>query len=92
MILTALLPSWKLALDAANKSPKTITSYLDTPKRLAAYLDREGLTLGPAAIRRFLAGERDRTSPASASKRYRNLCVYFRVRTEPRSGFPALRG
>ena len=45
MILTALLPSWKLALDAANKSPKTITSYLDTPKRLAAYLDAEGLTL-----------------------------------------------
>jgi len=68
MILTALLPSWKLGLDAANKSPKTITSYLDTPKRLAAYLDREGLPLGPPAIRGFHAGERDRATPASASK------------------------
>jgi hypothetical protein len=36
MILTALLPSWKLALDAANKSPKTIVSYLDSAKRLEA--------------------------------------------------------
>ncbi len=77
MILTALLPSWELALDAANKSPKTITSYLDTPKRLAAYLAANDLELGAPGIRAFLASERDRTSPASAAKHYRNLCVYF---------------
>jgi site-specific recombinase XerD len=77
MILAALLPSWKLALDAANKSPKTIISYLDSVKRLEAYLAAEGLPLESPAIRAFLAAERDRTSPASAAKHYRNLCVYF---------------
>jgi site-specific recombinase XerD len=77
MILTALLPSWKLALDAANKSPKTITSYLDSVKRLEAYLTDEELALDPASIRAFLAAERDRTSPASAAKHHRNLRVYF---------------
>lgn len=59
MELTALLPSWKLALDAANKSPKTITSYLDSVKRLEAYLAAEGLPLDPPSIRAFLAEERD---------------------------------
>jgi integrase/recombinase XerD len=77
MILTALLPSWKLALDAANKSPKTITSYPDSVKRLEAYLTEAELTLDPASIRAFLAAERERTSPASAAKHYRNLRVYF---------------
>ncbi len=45
MLLSALLPSWKLALDAANKSPKTIISYLDS----MAYqnLTTEGLPLEP---------------------------------------------
>jgi hypothetical protein len=38
MLLSALLPSWKLAFDAAGKSPKTISSYLDSAKRLEAYL------------------------------------------------------
>jgi len=78
MILTALLPSWKLALDAANKSPKTIISYLDSAKRLEAYLATAALPLEASGIRGFLAAERDRTSPASAAKHYRNLCVYFR--------------
>jgi integrase/recombinase XerD len=77
MLLSALLPSWKLALDAANKAPKTINSYLDSAKRLEAYLAAEGLPLESPSIRAFLAAERDRTSPASAAKHYRNLCVYF---------------
>ena len=38
MLLSALLPFWRLALDAAGKSPKTISSYLDSAKRLEAYL------------------------------------------------------
>src|SRR5215469_14908645 len=78
MILTALLPSWKLALDAANKSPKTIVSYLDSVKRLEAYLAAEEMPLDSPSIRSFLAAERDRTTPASAAKHYRTLCVYFR--------------
>lgn len=82
MILLDLLPSWELALQAGNKSPGTITSYLDTVRHekygLAAYLAREGRELDAPSIRAFLAAERDRTSPASAAKHYRNLCVYFR--------------
>jgi hypothetical protein len=58
MISTALLPSWRLALDAANKSPKTITSYLDSVKRLEAYLTDHELQLEAASIRGFLAAER----------------------------------
>ena len=33
-----LVAARKLALDAASKSPKTISSYLDSAKRLEAYL------------------------------------------------------
>jgi hypothetical protein len=58
MQLSALLPSWKLALDAAGKSPKTISSYLDSAKRLEAYLTTEGLPLEPEGIRAFLVTER----------------------------------
>jgi site-specific recombinase XerD len=76
--LNCLLPSWKLALDAANKSSETIVSYLDSVKRLEAYLATEELPLDAPSIRGFLAAERDRTTPASAAKHYRNLCVYFR--------------
>ena len=54
MLLSALLPSWKLALDAAGKSPKTISSFLDSAKRLEAYLTTEGLP----HIRRLLARRR----------------------------------
>src|SRR5215467_1543104 len=56
MELTALLPSWKLALDAANRSPKTITSYLDSVKRLEAYLTDEELagSKAAAAIDRYV--------------------------------------
>jgi integrase/recombinase XerD len=77
MLLSALLPSWRLALAAAGKSPKTISSCLDSAKRLEAYLTTEGLPLEPEGIRAFLVAERDRTSPASAAKHYRNLRVYF---------------
>ena len=42
-------------------------------KRLEDYLAAEGLPLEAPGIRGFLAAERDRTSPASAAKHYRNL-------------------
>ena len=77
MLLSALLPSSKLALDAASRSPKTISSYLDSAKRLEAYLTIKGLPLEPEGIRGFLVAERERTTPASAAKHYRNLRVCF---------------
>jgi hypothetical protein len=44
LLLSGLLTSWKLALDAATKSPKTIISFLDSAKRLEAYLAAQGLS------------------------------------------------
>jgi len=58
MLLSALVPSWKLALDAGGKSPKTISSYLDSAKRLEAYPTTEGLPLEPEGIRSVLVAER----------------------------------
>ena len=76
MLLSALLPSWKLAFDAAGKSPKTITSYLDSAKRLEAYLATEGLPLEPDR-HPCLPGRRTRPHVHSAAKHHRNLRVYF---------------
>ena len=47
--LTASPPSWELALGAADKSPNTITFYLDSVKRLEAYLASEESLLEPQA-------------------------------------------
>jgi len=55
--LSTLLPSWKLALDAANKSPKTIISYLDSVKRLEAYLATAGLPLEAPGIRGLMEAQ-----------------------------------
>jgi integrase/recombinase XerD len=47
-------------------------------KRFEAYLAVEAVPLEAPSVRGFLAAGRDRTSPVSAAKHYRNLCVYFR--------------
>lgn len=80
--LTSLLPSWELALHASGKSPKTIRSYTDSVRKLAAYLTASRLTdgtesTGPGEVRAFLVSEIERTSAASAQVHYRNLRVYF---------------
>lgn len=72
-----MLLSWKLTLDAANKSPKAIISYLDSAKRLEAYPAAEGLPMKASGI----PGSRARPSETGrgrcAATRYRSLCVYF---------------
>lgn len=80
--LNALIPSWELSLDGASKSPRTITSYLDSVRRLTAWLIEQGLPYGAETtdapgIRAFLAAERERTSAASAAVHFRNLRVFF---------------
>ena len=42
------------SLDAADESPKTISSRLRSVKRLEAYLAAEELVLDPACVRAFL--------------------------------------
>jgi site-specific recombinase XerD len=80
--LTAMLPSWQLALDADGKSPKTVRSYTDTLRRLSAFLTAQGMPsglddVGPEHIGAFLLAEAERTSPVSAQLHYRNLRVFF---------------
>jgi hypothetical protein len=59
-----------------RQATKTISSYLDSAKRLEAYLTTEGFPLEPEGIRASLVAERERTTPAPAAKHYRNLRVY----------------
>lgn len=81
MALTGLLPSWRLALEAANRSPKTIRSYLDSVRKLQGYLAEQGMPSGiddvrAEHIRAFLLAETCRTSAISAQVHYRNLRVF----------------
>jgi hypothetical protein len=71
--VVCLLPSWSWRSTTAGKSPKTISSYLDSAKRLEAYLTTEGLPIESEGIRGFLLAERERATPASAAKHCRNL-------------------
>jgi integrase/recombinase XerD len=80
--MSDLLPSWELALDSANKSPNTITSYTASVRSLGKYLREHSMPddLGgvePQHIRAFLRDERDRTSAATAQRHYRSLDVWF---------------
>src|ERR1700722_14524595 len=82
MSLTSLLPSWELALDSANKSPKTIKSYTASVRALSRYLRANDMPDGPDEtgtehIRAFLVAERERTTPAYSQQHYRNLSVFF---------------
>jgi site-specific recombinase XerD len=83
MSVVALLPSWQLALESSNKSPKTIKSYTASVRSLSAFLRENAMPddiedVAPDHIRAFLVSERERTSAAYAQQHYRNLHVYFR--------------
>jgi site-specific recombinase XerD len=80
--LASLLPSWDLTLQEANRSPKTIGSYLGTANRLVRYLKDHDLPddteqVDAPHLRAFLLAEAERTSPVSAAVHYRNLRVLF---------------
>ena len=64
--LSGLLASWRLHLEAANLSPRTIRAYADDGM---AFLADKGT---PTAVRGVVA-EFDRTAPASAAARYRSV-------------------
>ncbi|MEV4837750.1 tyrosine-type recombinase/integrase [Nonomuraea sp. NPDC049486] len=80
--LTQCLESWTLALESANKSPKTIRSYTDVARKFVAYLADNSLPcdaerVAAEHVRAFLVAERERTSAASADVAWRNLHVWF---------------
>src|SRR6266705_2499772 len=80
--LTGLLPSWRLHLEAANLSPRTIRAYTDDGALFARFLTEMGMPTTAASIRRehveaFIVAELERTAPASASTRYRSVQQLF---------------
>jgi site-specific recombinase XerC len=80
--ITVLLPSWRLHLEAANLSPRTIRAYTDDGALFARFLADKGMPTTVASIRRehvetFIASELQRTAPSSAATRYRSLQQLF---------------
>jgi hypothetical protein len=76
--LSGSLGSWRLSLEAANLSPRTIRAYTDDGALLARFLTPKGMPTAASNIRRehveaFIAAELDRTAPAATATRYRSL-------------------
>jgi site-specific recombinase XerD len=81
--ITHLLPSWQLHLQALNRSPKTIETYLEASRQLATFLTEQGMPTEVASIRRehieaFLVHLQDLQSASTAANRYRSLRQLFR--------------
>lgn len=80
--LAEVIPLWEASLRARNRSPKTIRSYGDTARLLAAFLATHGLPTAASAIARedvelFLADQLARWTPGTAALRYRSLKPLF---------------
>ncbi len=74
--------SWRLALTAENKSPRTIHTYLSSLRLFAEFLDERGLPDDPAAVtgehvREFIADQLANWKPTTAHVRYRSLKTFF---------------
>jgi site-specific recombinase XerC len=81
--LTVLLTSWRIHLEAANLSAKTIRRYTEDSALLAQFLADRGMPTTASGIRRehveaFVASELERTAPSSAATRYRSIQQFFR--------------
>ncbi len=81
--ITAMAESFRRALVAENKSPRTVQTYLESVARFRVFLVAERLPLGIAAIRRehieaFVTDLLARFKPAMASVRYRALQTFFK--------------
>jgi len=79
----ALALSWKLSLEAANRSPRTVKTYQESTRLFADYLEASGMPTAVSSIRRehveaFIADLLTRFKPATASVRYRALQAFFK--------------
>jgi site-specific recombinase XerD len=81
--LGVLADSFRRSLLAENKSPKTVTTYLDAVTGFEAYLRAKRLPTSVDRIPKtfcldFIADQLARFKPATASVRYRALQTFFR--------------
>ncbi|MDQ3499820.1 MAG: phage integrase N-terminal SAM-like domain-containing protein, partial [Actinomycetota bacterium] len=72
--LDHLLPSWELHLRALNRSPKTITTYLEAANQLLSYLEDKGMPTQASSIHRehleaFLVHLHETRSASTAANR-----------------------
>jgi site-specific recombinase XerC len=85
--MAGLAASWRRALRAQNKSPRTVLGYLDGVDRFTAFLAQRGLPSEVALVTReqvemFIAEQLERHLPATAKTRYRSLQQFFRYLLE----------
>lgn len=80
--ISTLLPSWRISLQATNKSPATISSYVSATEMFAKFLVARGMPSAVSAIRRehveaFLAWMGESYKPASVRNRYTGVRQFF---------------
>lgn len=78
----ALIDSWELALDAENKSPRTIGTYLESMRMFLRWLDdtngaSDPVEATPQQCRAWLAHLIEERSPATARTRWAALRMFF---------------
>jgi site-specific recombinase XerD len=81
--LLVLNRSFRRALEAENKSRRTIEAYTDAVRLLATYCQAHGNPLLAGELRRehiqeFIADQLARWKPATAHNRYRGLHAFFK--------------
>jgi integrase/recombinase XerC len=81
--LLVLNRSFRRALEAENKSPRTVEAYTDAVRFLALYCEAHGKPLLARQLRRehiqdFIADQLVRWKPATAHNRYRSLHAFFK--------------
>jgi site-specific recombinase XerD len=75
----ALLRSFARSLRARNRSPKTISSYLEAAKLLSEHAhNRDLLVLNRSDIEEFLASQLQHHRPTTAAVRFRSLQQFYR--------------
>lgn len=85
--LEDLEKSFRLSLEAQNKSPRTVETYTDAVRLFRDFLRRVGMPTDVARIRRehveaFIADLLGRWKPATANNRYRGLQSFFKWAVE----------
>jgi site-specific recombinase XerD len=80
--IDALVPSWRLSLEAENKSPATVVAYTYGTTQLSAFLRSTGMPTDVTAIARehieaFLLNVIQTRSASTAETRYRGLRQFF---------------
>jgi site-specific recombinase XerD len=81
--IRSLLPDWRRHLLARNKAPRTITTYLISGERLAAFLAERGMPTAVGAITRehvetFVGHLVETCAAPTAARHYRSLQQLFR--------------